>query len=805
MSKILLNPQDLEPATLNYVMQAKEDEWRKKYNLQKEVYIDAYDAIRLIQGVWGLWEYKPELGNRENTHAYKFSKDLFDRRDTLVNSFLFNNKLNAHIRLLPPHQDELAKKIRDDRNHFATRNITEQTYELWRELNLSDLLDEARGPEPLSPDRLRYYLEKIRGIEFYIAHDLLLVQYWYERYNKLFKEDCIMSWDDSSYNFAAVTKSKEFNIILLALDEERSSPKMSQSNYVDAIAFYLLWERLESFKKDRSLKTPLPVFFVSQPGTKQALKSIMDTKETAEMFSYTFDRDGQRWRFPVIREAQYFVLDAIFNYEDQKNDDKALHDLFVELRATFNHEIGDHTLINTILGQGTASAEKLGEKIDRLIKDEFFDKIWAKHKGYEQLYQAVEAHKDSLRIAKQESQQQGRERQKIVSELRRDTCNFELANDIMRQIFRLNDLNDKELDQIAHINVFSDLSMVRFSFTKPCRDDIQHYATEILNARGTREFNSYARTLLSEIMDGVENFNKPNGKDAVVRLTVGLAVLWVFKKYELITHIAERLNPTAGEQDELNFPNYHIPLLYAAAVCRIEGRGSAQLAKRLAECIEKKFSANTKQPSYKAWLGLAYVWWHIWNKHHDRGLKMPEEMGKAAFQASQRETAFGFLSHAQHLGAEVINHLRNRRKEEAIIGNYKPEERDDILEQRRQKYYYAINLSLFLVVLYGNRQDMLSAPTESLFGELNGIEGTLLWHSRYYDTCARYHYRRALIADNTNTFKAMLEAAARDNENCINSTSIGEGFDYNRQLKDAINLKRADGYKGWKQKSALIN
>lgn len=797
--RILLEPQDLEPTTLDYVMQAKEDQWQAKYNLKKEIYIDTYDAIRLIQGVWGLWEYDRKLGNRENPHAYVFNKNIFEKPDILVNSLLFNNRLNAPVRLLPPHQDELAQKIQGEKSWFAApREINEQIYDLWSALNLTELLDEAQGYEPMSPHRIKEYLEKIRGIDFYIAKDLLQVPYWYDRYKKLFKQDRIVSWDDSSYNFASVTRSKEFKIILQAFDEERNSPKMLQSNYVDAIAFYLLWERLEAFKKDASLKTALPVFFVSKPGIFKALKKLMDN----DMFTYTFERDGQRWKFPIIRRAQFFILDAIFNYESQGDDDGALHKLFEQMRTAFNYEIKNHKLVNSILGRGIASAEDLGKRIDQLVREEFFDKIWAKHEGYKELYRAIEVHKESKRLAEQGLRQHEEERQKIVAELRRDTRSFELANEIMHEVFRLDDIGNKELNKIATIDVFSDLSMARFSFTKPCRDNLQQYTIQILNTRGQDGFKFAARNLLSDIMEGLENFN--NGKESSEKFTVGLAVLWVFKKYELIAKIAERLNQGVEDYDELSFPNYHIPLLCAAALCRMEGNGKAQLAKRFAECIEKKFSAQSNKPNYKAWLGLAYVWWHIWNTQN-RSMELPEEMGKADFLAQQREPAFQSVRHAQHLCIAVVNHLRNKLKEEAITGNHTPQERGDILEQRNQKYHYALNMAFFLTVLYGNKQDLLSKDTERLFNALNAIEGGPLWHSRYYDTCARYHYRRALLAENAPTFKNMLQLAKEDNKRCIESTLISEGFNYNRQLNEAISSKQAEGYKAWKEKSRLIN
>jgi len=806
MSKNLriASTQDLGSATLNYVMQAQEDEWQKKYKLRKEIYIDTYDAIRLIQGLWGLWEYDSRSGNRENSNAYKFSRELFDRPDALVNSFLFNNQMKARIRLLPPHQDELAQKIREDKSRLnALLGFDDLDYELLESLGLRDLMEEAKNsPTMMPPERLQEYLKRIKGVDFYIAHDLLINRLWYERYNKLFKEDKIMAWDDSSYDFGKVTGSKEFNLILKAFDEERNFK--SQSNYIDAIAFYLLWERLEAFKKDiATLNTPLPVFFVSNPGTYKALKRIIETKETANMFTYTLERNGERQPFPIVRQAEFFILDAIFNYEDQKNGSTTIHDLMFELRKTFEYELRSHLMVNSLFGGSSANAEEFTQKINTLIKVEFFDKIWAKHEGYEQWRRVVKVHKELPRIAQEEDKEQQRERKKIVEDLRRDTLTFELANEIMHQVFLLNNPHNTELDQIANIDVFSDLSMVRFSFTKSCRDEIQRYATQILKTRGHEEgFKFEARSLLSDIMGGIGNAH--SDKEWAVKLTVGLAVLWVFKKYELIARIAQRLNPDAGEYGELNFPNYHIPLIYAAAVCRIEGNGKAQLAKRLAECIEKKFSAASQRPNYKAWLGLAYVWWYIWNTQH-RSHDMPEEIGKADFQANQREMTFTFVTHAQYLGAEVVSHLRSRVKEETIVGNYTAERRDDILEQRKQKYYYAINLCLFLTILYGNKQDFLSQNTEKLFLLLNTIEGTSLWHSRYYDTCARYHYRRALLADNSTTFKDMLDLAAGDNKKCTDATRIVESIDYNRQMKEAISRKRSEGYKKWKEKSRLIN
>jgi len=789
----------LDSVSTYYLMQTKEEEWRKQGRLLKEVYIDAYDAIRLIQGVWGFWEYDRGRGNRENAYAYTFNKSLFNTPNTLVYSFLFNERIPAPVRLLPPHQEELAQKIREYKGLFGTRGIMDLTNQLWHELGLLDLILESQTQGPLPAGRVIPYLQRLRGHDLYIAHDLLQVPYWYDRYNKIFKEDRTIIWDDTSYDFAAITKSKEFDIILHALDEERSSPTMSHSNFVDAIAFCVLKGRLDAFKKDATHSTRLPTMFMSKSGTIKALKKVMD--KHPDMFSYTFGQGGQQWKFPVIREAQYFVFDTIFNYESQEKKEKALHHLFLELREAFDHEMADHALLNKILGKSNTS--KLEDSVSTLINDIFFDKIWAKHEGYQQMYQTIRAHDESLHIAEREQEYHEQERQKIISELRRDTRNFELANYIMSQLFRLNDPNDKLLNQIAHIDVFSDLSMVRFSFTKLMRDEIQRYARGLLKARGADDFKYEARALLSDIMDGLENFRKDKSDNSTTRLTVGLAVLWVFSKYDLIVRIAERLNTDAREHEDIDFPNYQIPLLFASALCRMEGQESVQRAQYLARYIEERFS-NSSNFNYKVWLGLAYVWWSIGNKHLNWGLEMPEEMGKSVFQENRCSQAFDFIGRAQHLSTQVITFLHRRTREDATENNAS-KEFEDKFQQRIQKYYYSINLNLFLTILYGTKQEILSIQTENLFKELNSIEGSPLWHSRYYDTCARYHYRRALLSENLNTFNALLDVAAMDNERRRRTTLIVEGFDYGRQLENAINLKRADGYKGWKEKNRLIN
>ena len=245
-------------------------------------------------------------------------------------------------------------------------------------------------------------------------------------------------------------------------------------------------------------------------------------------------------------------------------------------------------------------------------------------------------------------------------------------------------------------------------------------------------------------------------------LAVGLAVLWVFDKWKLVTDIAERL-----DQD---YENYQIPLLFAASIPH-SGNHKPARAKDIAACISSKFVESKVpgfKPNYKVWVGLSYIYWQIWDNLNNRP-SLPEQMSVQTHENFRSEPSFTYIKQAISLCLKTIKFLNKIRNEN-----------EEKITPRNLLYYYSVNLYIYLIVITGKAEEVKAPEMQNYVAELDNIAGTpAYWQNRFKDTIARYYLRLALIEwkkGEVKGFNTYLKFAKDSITDCVRNSKIREVF-----------------------------
>ena len=737
----------LQETADSYVIQKLEDKWKRENPGRIQVFFDTYEVVRMCQGIWAFEK------------LLQMNMKLFHEEATLVHSLAFEGWL-GHIHLLPPHQDELVFKLCNKSNIFPSSGI-----------HLDKLGDELLAnlgipPLGLRPDAsmkdLKTYVSNLKtnARDFFKANNMLRYPTWYRRYRHLFEEKKIIRLDDSSYDLDKVTDGPYFKKIKEALNARRKN--YHKSNFIDAIAFSILQERLNNFKIDPENK-PLPVFFVSRQGTWAALEDLVQETKNEKDAYFSYQREGQT--IPIIRNAEYLILDCIFN---SKETDDPLGDFLKGLKISIEDE---HKRESLKWPGNSPHLQQFHSDVYDQIEDQFFRRVWLENgiEGFDKAILEFIDFKEST--ARQIKAVTIRQREAIKKNLRRDTNRFALIDNILTELLTLDKIIEREeFISDGTINVFSDLGMTRFSFTEECSSQIQTIVNQFLNSssKGVTDdnFSKQAAQLVTLLADGA--FRRKH-----MDLAVGLAVLWVFGKYKLIATVANLCNK--------DYDNFHIPQLYASALLLGEDKNPLR-ALEICDCMASKF-LTIDRDNYQVRIGIAYIHWLAWNETYNYPC-IPELMNSADTGSFREKPNFEWMRTAIEHIRQVLSFLTREKRFE---------EQSKIL-WRNRRYFYSINLYVFFITQSATPEDFENEEIVQWVRELaNGRHQADYWQSRFHDTIARYYLRKAVLAKAPEQFNKNLELAAWSNRQSVKEAKKKEVFV--EQLHMDIETLRTEGFK----------
>ncbi len=676
-----------------------------------KVYFDTYDVIEIIQGIWAFELY------------HKFDFDRFQNDSAvLVHSFAFKGFYDK-IYMLPPHQDELASKLLDGNiaqewkvdNHFK---IVED--EFLQYLGLESLLKKINLSKNKKIEKTYLDSLKHRADEIFKADLLLWKPYWVDRLKYLRNEKNLLVFENDNYRIHQVLKTETFKKIKKAFDLARQSPSFQKSNFVDALAMYYLQKELEKYEKNRS-KNSLPIFYTSSEGIHKAFKILRENDKKL----LCYKKEGKP--IPIIRDSIYFILHPVFRKDADKNIEevfsKDLTSKRNEIQNIITGQYKDILFLKT-MGFNDVLKEKWKDfenGVKELINLEFIKNIWFEEKAYHSLGNSLDKFRDYRNKINNLDSYIDAESKNMIKKLEKDYTRADLLTKIFNALSDVHKPIKKYTEYIGGIDVYRDFGLTRFGIESMKCPRIQSKFISLINSikdRGDRhEFHHKISELATYL------YEDPIDDESNDNLVIGIVILWILEKYELIDEIGNKIRP--------NYPRYEIALIHAAALGMLETRKARNIPEVI-NCVYKKQKNN-----YKVWIGKAYAYYRIWEKLGDNIPALPERTTNRHWnQLIKSDEYRSYCLVAIDSAKKAVDHLKKIKDIDV--------KKQDV---RRRHYLYVLNSYIYYISRTGTKEQFKGI--KQLYDEFRGYESNQRdWQGRFYDTLSWYNLRRAILEEN---------------------------------------------------------
>ncbi len=691
-TKVLV--EEIDQIATRYQEQAELDNLRKK-DVKMEIYFDTYHVLPIIQGYWELLK---NVLNEINIQVFKDDR-------TLVKSLVYFEYIND-IKILLPHAAELKNQL-DKTYLLPLENVDQRKIDAFlKGINLDNLENLKRVYQNSGLEKYVLSLSS-HSEDIFKANYVLDELIWTRRYSYLFEKKGIIKYDDSKYNNIEILETRLFHNISKALS--LSTPERQHktiNNLRDAMALCMFHQKIKNYKENGEV---LPLMYVSG-GVLSRLPS-----ELKDEFKVEHRKLAKGVKINLLKDTEFFIIDAMFSAEKFADaDDKVFFKMqkikeslkvYSEIKETVpKHEINS-----------------LVTNWKQLRDNDFFEKIWLDGKGgskklskniiallqYDALVQNEETFKKIIE----------REKEKIRIDIDTRTNDLLFLEDIWRQVETFNEVIQERLnDQLTQFyeqpDIFKDEGLTRFSppsgYVETEIKSLWLGFLECYQNDDERKFQLLKVNLTKIIYDG---FLKEKSKNHE-KILVGLSILWVFHKYQLIIKLVERLNDDFGKY-------YQIPIIYLSSVNK-QGYKSSRYIKIIQKyllCIESK---DWYIRNYQAWMGVGYVKFNFWRN----------------FQNASRKALEGGLDN--YLNESIV--LFKNAFEYLIEIKDDDTESDEKILYRNVKYYYAVNNFVFYSLI-AESQDIKEEWFSELVYQLTSIQdGDLYNQCRFSDTIAHYHF-----------------------------------------------------------------
>lgn len=734
----------------SYTVQAEED-LRKisstnEKPFRREVYFDTTDIIQLIQGALSIY-------------TYRFDQQAFHAPSALVSALAFAKWLGP-IHILAPHQDELINNLTKESHLFPSAyqfDSSSVATDILEQLGLGEL---AKPVEKEAKLDFRRYGKKLKdnARSLFKLNHLLNHYFWTSRYKYLFDDkDPLILIDNNSYDIKEVTQTKLFRALREAFDEARNTLK--QNNIIDALAFCQLQEKLNAYK-DNPKESPLPIFYLSRGGTAKAIKKVMARRK--EWFTY--EHNGLT--IPIVRDADFFILDAVFSPDNQISDLDQFLRKIKDIKDTLQIEFDRYQVIKKVMGKD--NYDEFSQKINEVVDVEFFSKFWLEENNYQNLNRILKEYvKQDIGINKGLVKYVKEEKQRILISIResiRKNNNYDkfvFLSKVIEDLQKIESvIKDSDLSTNQDFDIFRDFALIRFSIdADSCRDKIETTVKNLINAVNHEERSKFDQIIVDIASSLIGSAFEKQDNNTLINL----GVLWVFKQYSLINKVCDHFNE--------NYLQYQSALLHGASIFPSQEKKVNKVL-NICRCIEKKPEGK----KYKARIGLSYIYYQIWYElsGYPILLEFYSEQRRKQILDSQNfrfiEKAIEHISHAHDWLAD------NREKEEGKMFS------------RSRKYYYSINNLLYFHT-QATKAELFNGPNiEELADTLeNVLFDPNYKQPRFSDTLAVYYLRKALIALNEEAFNKYINDSLEHNARAIDySMDSSEKYKrLNRKIEEA--------------------
>jgi hypothetical protein len=725
------NARDLLELKLSYKVWQDYEDSIESNGGRIQVFFDTLDVIRMIQGLYAFHD------------NLSINIKRFKEIETLIHCIAFKGWLQE-IHILPPHQDELLSKLSDS----SFKHIFPDSIKMIKENFIAELEHSIPGFNYYSngfgenTQAEEHTSKKIReisdnGQEYFKLAMLCAADkfHWNDRLKYLLspssqKGKPLLVFNDEGYAFEKISKEPLFKTLRTALDSERD--RLSRNNIVDAIALYMLQEKLALYQEDKK-NNPLPLFMINSFKINSVIEKVQNT--IPDFLCYY--HDGVK--IPIYRKAEYFLVNVI--YPNGNKDDQFLNEYYKEITQANNL----HKLEIFVDYAGS------NRSIDANNKINFF-KIWLK-KNKQEVQSAISnvinyfSESDILEI--------NRYSEENIAKIERNLNQFKLISeiakgtDLIEKSIKNNFKSDAEMQH--SLNVFRDFSLTRFGIDQDNALQIQKNYEELKSDADSGKLD-LVRNLLTEIsMNAIHALR--NGDYQGLISPFGL--LWIFDQKKLIEVIYD--NILKEHKNPLKSLPTPVLLVVSASINDTKGK----LKDIFTELEARQTKAENK---YEIPLGLSYSYFLLWYNMSDYprtpGLGRPKlSHGTEDLPKKHEDYLFSSIENAKI----AYQHLSK-----LISSNDEPSEN---LDKYKLKRFYAINNYVYAITQKtGNDVEIASDYFTDLVEQILYNCSDEYHQPRFHDTLARYYVRLARMESTPTGFEDYINRAKNQNEAAIHFT-----------------------------------
>jgi len=656
---------------------------------------DSRSVQRMIKGVDYIYK---------DSKRTIFSNDAFNDEEFLVCCLASCNHLGAKITMLPFHLEEFGNHFQmgfglEDRGDFTPQHLKRY---------IRDTSTETRRRSVKTSVDIS---AKNCTSQFKVAASACDVG-WRARARRLIMIDNVLELKPAQWNFEQIDQI-EYATLLTEFELRR--PRHPKNNRNDALALCCLIQLVDSFNQG-NLKA-MPIFYDGSGYISQVLEG---TGLSRRFFLNVGDESVS-----CIRPSKYFLLRALFSMSTSK-EISSLEQSFSDIQLSTNDLLVQY---DNLKNSGDIfSLIDFNDELEKFINYEFLKKIMLVEFQTDRLASVFS--QMNLRLEDYQSKEFRAELDSDIEEIRLELSKavraaqftHELWEAIQSGTITLKERIPSTLNfKNKPLNVESDFGLIRFSFSRSVASRIEHlFGTNGLLSSSPNDALCHSAQiqiltqLISEFAKEDNNENPITNQEREARkrqnnnFIAGLAVLWIFKRYDLITRLIKNHHVES---------DFSIALLKTASFL-FQNLGQSEEAQTLIVGLQQEANNSSKFRA-QIQLGLAYI--YFYNCAIEERFTVNN-----AVSSNISQTALLCLTMAKE-----------------ALQSY--QESTSINTAHAMSKIYALNVFVFCGTELGGN-DFFKNEVVTKAKVLNNYRETnqLVWQYRFDDTLARYHQRLAL-------------------------------------------------------------
>lgn len=700
---------------------------------QYQFYFDSADIVKIIQGVNRFYEKK------EN--EIKFNAYLFNRNETIVHSLALGGFLNKGIKLLPPHQAELSKLIKNEKGGTSiffdnSSNILKNFLE--KDLDFfSKLTDITTNKHiPLDDVYIQQWIDE-KANEIFKAIYFSYQAGYNERLNELFKNKIIVT---EAYDLTdlEIWDIELFSSLTDIFRKTRPDKEWGWSNFNDVAAFIHLAKKVRDFNDNNSNR--LPIYYDSHNYSDSFPEDLMN-----KYFRIKINESDHKKNSYAFRKWNFFQIYALLNFnkttslidEDKQYFGFATTKHFIEkLLASFNDKKLNKEIqkVETLYEKEVVEFNKdlntyINVDFYRVIINRIFrTKIEIVNKILED-YKKQKLNAESAEIVKRQGDIILEYLNDKIDDILEETSSmYHLIENRLIYVKKLNTQLSKTGDEL---DVFKHYSLFRFFIPKDFQTTIKYFFSKDGLLSDDKETTNEAKTTLWQLYYRTVYLKHSEKSNLPPRSLLAENELYILFSTFWILNLHDKISNFNFEKKYLSSLSHSLLMLIGASINRTiteansEYEGAEILLfnyKNVIAILEARVLETSNDKKAQIEIVLAYLYFHLW---HQEGNKLILER---PFYDNE-EVVYEPNTH----NFIAINYAK---KAYTFYTNKK--------ENNNPYLLYALNIYIYYVIESG--------PT-SLFKEIRALitdfvklkDAARDWSFRYDDTIARNLHRIAKI------------------------------------------------------------